>query len=48
MLFCLMAFSMMKTGHVCGQQIIGPLILIPLLFDVIEKQTRLRFYETGY
>lgn len=48
MLFYLMAFSMMKTGHVCGQQIIGPLILIPLLLDVVEKKTRLGFYETGY
>ena len=48
MLFYLMAFSVMKTGHVCGQQIIGPLILIPLLLDVVETKTRLRFYETGY
>lgn len=40
MLFCLMAFSMMKTGHVCGQQIMGPLILIPLLLDVVEKKDK--------
>lgn len=38
MLFCLMAFSMRKTGHVCKQQITGPLIILPLSLDGVTKK----------
>lgn len=40
MLFCLMAFSMRKTGHVCKQQITGPLIILPLSLDGVTKKNK--------
>lgn len=40
MLFCLMAFSMRKIGHVCKQQITGPLIILPLSPDGLTKKIK--------